>query len=123
MASILLVDDDELFAGMLHQALATLGHVVIRARNGREALQRYNPEAVGLVLTDLIMPDVEGIELIGALRRVNPAVKIIARSGGGRNRLEAYLAIAQKVGAVKTLAKPFPITALAEAVKECMDEA
>ena len=58
MTNILLVDDDELFAGMLHKALATLGHAVIRARNGREALQLYDPQTVGLVLTDLIMPDV-----------------------------------------------------------------
>ncbi|MEQ2006916.1 MAG: response regulator [Limisphaerales bacterium] len=122
MSKILLADDEDVFAIMLQRSLAMFGHEVIRARNGKEALKLYDPQTIGLVITDLIMPDIEGVELIIALRKVNPAVRVIAMSGGGRNHPEAYLSIAQKVGAVKTLAKPFPITALVEAVEECMDE-
>ena len=117
---ILLVDDDELFAVMLQRSLVVFGYEVARARDGREAMKLYDPETFNLVVTDLIMPDMEGVELIVALRRLNPAVKIIAMSGGGRNQPEAYLSIAQKVGAGRTLAKPFPIATLSAMVKECL---
>lgn len=119
---ILLADDEDLFAVMLQRSLAMFGYEVIRARNGKEALKLYDPQTITVVVTDLIMPDMEGVELIVALRKVNPAVRVIAMSGGGRNHPEAYLSIAQKVGAVRTLAKPFPIAALVEAVEECVDE-
>ena len=117
---ILIADDEDLFAVMLQRSLVMFGYEVIRARNGKDALKLYDPLTIGLVITDLIMPDMEGVELIVALRKVNPAVKVIAMSGGGRNHPEAYLSIAQKVGALKTLAKPFPITGLVEAVEECL---
>lgn len=119
---ILLADDEDLFAVMLQRSLVMFGYEVIRARNGKEALKLYDAQTITLVVTDLIMPDMEGVELIVALRKVNPAVRVIAMSGGGRNHPEAYLSIAQKAGAVKTLSKPFPITALVEAVEECVDE-
>lgn len=121
MSNILLVEDEDLFADMIGKALVTFGHAVVRARNGKEALQLYDPRTVSLVLTDLIMPDMEGVELIVALRRAHPAVKVIAMSGGGRNQPAIYLAIAQQVGAARTLAKPFPLETLRSAVQECLD--
>jgi DNA-binding response OmpR family regulator len=120
MTKILLVDDDREFAEMLGKALTSFGYEVLRAGDGRAALRLYDPQTVGLVLTDLIMPDMEGVELIGALRRRCPGVKIIAMSGGGRNTPEPYLKIARKIGAVKTLAKPFPLETLRAAVAECL---
>ncbi len=121
MKTILLVDDDDLLAEMLLKSLRHYGYAVIRARNGTEALELYQPQKVDLVLTDLIMPDMEGVELIVALRKLNPGVKAIAMSGGGRNQPEAYLKIAKHVGAVKTLAKPFDLDELQVALKECLD--
>ena len=118
---ILLVDDEDLIATMLERSLAMFGYDVIRARDGREALGYYDPETIGLVLTDLIMPDMEGVELIMSLRKLNPAVKVIAMSGGGRNTPQAYLSIARRVGASQTLAKPFPIASLLAAIKECLE--
>lgn len=120
MKTILLVDDDDLFADMLQKPLTHYGYGVVRASNGSEALQYYNPQTVDLVLTDLIMPDIEGLELIMALRKVNPAVRVIAMSGGGRNQPEAYLTIAKHVGAIKTLAKPFPLEDLRNALAESL---
>lgn len=119
---ILLVDDDDLFAEMVRKFLDVSGHAVTRTRNGKEALKLYDPAQFSLVVTDLIMPDMEGLELILALRRTHPAVKIIALSGGGRNRPDTYLAIAQKAGAMRTLAKPFPLEKLAQAVRDCLAE-
>lgn len=120
MSTILLVEDEHLFADMICKALVAFGHDVVRARNGKEALRLYNAQTVSLVLADLIMPDMEGVELIVALRKAHPAVKVIAMSGGGRIQPTIYLAIAQQVGAVKTLAKPFPLEKLRAAVQECL---
>lgn len=120
MKTILLVDDDDPFADMLHKTLTLFNYAVIRARNGNEALQLYHPQTVDLVLTDLIMPDKEGLELISELHRAHPAVRIIAMSGGGRNTPEEYLPIAQLLGAVRTLTKPFHQDELAKALRECL---
>lgn len=118
---ILLADDEDMFAVMLQRSLVMFGYEVVRARNGREALVAYNPTTFSLVITDLIMPDMEGVELIAALRKVNPAVKIIAMSGGGRNHPQSYLHIAEKIGAWRTFAKPFPISELVTAIQECLE--
>ncbi|MFA6543185.1 MAG: response regulator [Limisphaerales bacterium] len=121
MKTILLVDDDELFGDMIQKTLLHLGYVVVRARDGNEALQLYDPLKVDLVLTDLIMPDKEGLELITELHRAHPGVKIIAMSGGGRNTPEEYLPVARFLGAMKTLTKPFRQEALAKALGECLE--
>lgn len=118
---ILLVEDDHAFAETIRVALTASGYEVVLAGDGREALRLYDPETMPLVLTDLIMPDMEGVELILALRRRAPGVKVLAMSGGGHNGPEPYLRIAQRVGAQKTLAKPFPLATLRAAVAECLD--
>ena len=122
MNKILVVDDDVPFAEMMLKALRAFGYEPIKAGTGKQALHLYDPQTVDLVITDLIMPDMEGMELMMALRRRNPKVRIIAMSGGGRNKPDAYLNLAQKLGALKTLAKPFPLETLREAIKGCLAE-
>ena len=121
MTKILLVDDEDSFAEMVAKALTTFGHEVVRARNGQEALQLYDAQTVNLVLTDLFMPTMDGMELITKLEQLNPAVRIIAMSGGGKAIPGNYLRMAARLGAVKTLAKPFPLETLQLAVQECLD--
>lgn len=123
MKKILIVDDDVPFAELLQKALLVFGHEALCAGSAKQALELYDPQTVSLVITDLLMPDMEGVELIMTLRRRHPGVKVIAISGGGRNVPEAYLRIAQRVGALKTLAKPFPLETLRAAVQECLDAA
>ncbi len=123
MKKILLVDDDVPFAELLQKALIVFGYEVLLAGSAKQALQLYDPQTVSLVITDLLMPDMEGVELIMALRRRQPGVKVIAISGGGRNVPETYLRIAHQVGALKTLAKPFPLETLRTAVQECLTAA
>lgn len=123
MSQILLVEDETPFAEAIQQALTRFGHAVVLARDGKEALKLYDPEVFSLVITDLIMPDMDGVELITALSRVDPAVRIIAMSGGGRNGPQTYLKVAERVGAVKTIVKPFTFDELLEAVRECQDAA
>ena len=117
MASILLVDDDEQLRPMLKMVLERAGHVVSEAGNGREALASYSREQTELVVTDLVMPDKEGLEMIMELRRSYPGLKIIAMSGGGRTGAKNYLELAVKFGANHILNKPFTNQDLLNGVK------
>lgn len=108
MATILLVDDDEAFRSMLRRTLERAGYVVTEAADGRAALRALSGGAtVDLVITDIIMPDMEGIETIRTLRRTHPELKVIAMSGGGRMQPHDYLEVAKAFGAVRVLEKPF----------------
>jgi CheY-like chemotaxis protein len=114
--TILLVDDDESFRPMLHATLERCGYDVVAATNGNEALALYRQREVDLVITDLIMPDKEGLETIAELRREAPGVRIIAMSGGGRNTPNAYLHVAKQFGAAQVLPKPFSTQELLDAI-------
>ena len=107
MAQILLIEDDERLRGMLRDMLAAMGHRVDEAANGRAGLTLFQRKAPDLVITDLLMPEMEGIETIQALKCMDPAVKIVAMSGGGLNSPGSYLDLAKKLGAAVTLTKPF----------------
>lgn len=120
MARILLVDDDDFFRDMLRTTLEGMEHEVTVAKNGREALRLHEPGAFDLVLTDLIMPEVEGIETIIELRGREPALRVVAMSGGGRSFAEDYLHIARKFGAEQVLAKPFTIEELTRALTDAL---
>ena len=106
MASILIIDDDPQILVMLGQILEREGYEVVEASNGKEGLKLYRENPTDLVITDLIMPEKEGIETIMELRRNFQDVKIIAISGGGQIDAEQYLSMAQKLGVEKTFAKP-----------------
>jgi CheY-like chemotaxis protein len=116
MIRILLVDDDELFRPMLHAMLERSGFAVDAVKSGNEALARYRESPSDLVITDLIMPDKEGLETIRELRQEAPAVKIIAMSGGGRTSTNTYLQLAGRLGAAKVLSKPFSHQELLDAI-------
>lgn len=118
MTRILLVDDDESLRKMLRITLAKMGYHVIEAANGNEALRLCQVEIPDLVLTDLIMPEKEGLETITELRRLYPGLKIIAMSGGGRGSAVDYLKFAAKMGASRTLHKPFSNEAMVAAITE-----
>lgn len=90
-----------------------MGHVVREASNGREAMRLCEEEVPDLVMTDIIMPEQEGLETIGAMRRLYPGVKVVAMSGGGRIVATDYLKTAETLGADAVLAKPFTIEEMA----------
>lgn len=116
MARILIIDDNEFFRSMLNATLVSLGHEVTDAADGKEGLEQYTFQRFDLVITDLIMPGVEGIETILELRRRSLGIRIIAMSGGGRVSAESYLDIAQRVGARQVLPKPFTNAELVAAI-------
>ena len=107
MARILIVDDEELVRLTLRQALEKERHELVDATNGEEALRLLRRRAVDLVITDIIMPEKEGIETIREIRQDYPETKIIAISGGGRMGNVDFLRMSQLLGADAILPKPF----------------
>ena len=122
MAKILVVEDDDSQGRLIEKTLRRAGHKVVRAGNGAEALQLYDPATVDLILTDIVMPEKEGLELISALCHEHPYVRIIAMSGGGKFNASCYLPMARHMGAKKVLSKPFPNKLLLQTIAEVMSE-
>jgi DNA-binding NtrC family response regulator len=120
MARIFLIDDDNSFREMLRKTLAHFGHTVIEARNGKEGMEMFPHANADLLITDIVMPEKEGLEILMELQKRQPPVKIIAISGGGRVSANDYLRIAKLMGAAKVLAKPFSNEALMAAVNELL---
>lgn len=120
MGRILLIDDDDSVRTMLRLTLTEFGHTVIEARDGVEGLAIFPPGGVDLVITDIVMPGKEGIEVIIELRRLHPQLKIMAISGGGRVGPNDYLRIASYLGAAKVLAKPFSNQELLAVIDELL---
>jgi len=120
MARILLIDDDDDVRTLMRLTLVRLGHDIIEARDGVEGLKIFEPAETDLVITDILMPEKEGIEVMIELKARNPAVKVIAVSGGGRIAATNYLQMAKIVGAAKVLAKPFDSKELAAAINEVL---
>jgi DNA-binding NtrC family response regulator len=120
MAAILVVEDDELVRQAIGRVLALERHEVITVENGRLALEVLDRRPFDLVITDLIMPEKEGLETITELRHRHPGLKVIAVSGGGRTGLRHYLDLAEKLGARASLAKPFTRGALVGAVNHVL---
>ncbi len=120
---ILIVDDEAPIRLLIAQVLAARGYDVKTAENGAEAIQMANHEVFHLIMTDLIMPGQDGIETILALRAKHPKTRIIAMSGGFHGGKQSYLPLAGKIGACQTLAKPFGITTLMDAVEGALGRA
>jgi len=122
MTRILIIDDDIQILKMLRKTLEREGHEVIDAADGNKGLRLYREDLTDLVITDIVMPEKEGIETIIDLRREFPEAKIIAMSGGGQIEAESYLSMAKRLGAQRTLTKPFQNEELLEAIEALVDK-
>ena len=105
---ILVVDDEPAFRELLGQFLEQAGYAVVLAADGVAGGRCLARGPFDLVLTDLIMPEMDGIEFITQVRREHPATRIIAMSGGGQISGREYLKLARGLGAHEILEKPFP---------------
>jgi len=121
MARILIIDDDDTLRGIIAKSLMHAGHSVSQANNGRKGVAMYRADPVDLVLTDMIMPEQEGIETIKILHREFPQLRIIAMSGGLEGS-ELYLNLTRRLGAACTLPKPFTLEQLKDAVEIVMED-
>jgi len=122
MARILIIDDEPQIRSMLRLMLERVGYEVAEAPDGIEGIRRYRENPADLIITDLIMPNKDGIGMIIDLKKEFPKVKIIAMSGGGVNRPEGYLDGAKKLGATRTLTKPIDRDEMLKAVKETLKD-
>lgn len=118
MPRILVVDDEEQIRRILRTTLERAGHEVETAADGNEAVAAYDPARHDLVITDIVMPEKEGIATIQELHQANPDVKIIAISGGGRISPEEYLDWARRFGVHRTFTKPIDRDDLLRTVAE-----
>jgi len=114
MATILLIDDEESVRRFFQAVLERAGYQVLTAENGKRGLRLLEHEAVDLIVVDILMPEMDGMELIPLLRKTRPAIKMIAISGG--SGLMNYLDAAKDLGAHDTLEKPFSPQELLDAV-------
>ena len=122
MARILVVDDDQPVREMICSILGTCGYELAEAPNGKIATRMYREQPFDVVITDLVMPDMDGIELIKELRAIDQNVKVIAISGGFLTASDTYLKAAKLMGAQHTLPKPFEMDELLSVVASVLEQ-
>lgn len=120
MPLVLVVDDEEMVRSALRQLLERYGFDVVEAQDGEEGLNLFRASNPDLVICDLIMPRTDGITTIMNIRRLAPAAKIIAISGGGRSHALELLDVAGQMGADHVLGKPFTRDQLLAAITQCL---
>lgn len=120
MARILVIDDNNEVRRMIRQALELHGHNVVDAGDGVQALAQFRNCVTDLVITDIVMPEMEGLETIIELRAMDASVKILAISGGGSFVPDGYLRWAEMLGADRRLEKPFTVQQLVSVVNELL---
>lgn len=121
MPTVLVIDDDDIVRGLLVRALTGARYTVIEAADGEEGLAQARSRAPDVVVTDLVMPVQEGVEIIMTLRQERPRLPIIAISGGVTNS-KLYLDIAGKIGARRILPKPFTPKELIQLIEQVLAE-
>lgn len=120
MKSILIIEDDIVICEILKEMLEPLDYSIKAASNGKEGLRLHTRKAFDLIITDIIMPEMEGLETIMALKQHSPECKIIAISGGGRLSKGEYLDTAKKFGAARVFTKPFNKEEMTAAVQQLL---
>lgn len=117
---ILVIDDDELIRMTCRNILKKIECIVIEAENGTQGVALFKKEVPVLIITDILMPDKEGLETISEVRNLNAQVKIIAMSSGGGTQNMNFLHLAKKMGANLILSKPFKPDELLGAVRSLL---
>ena len=118
MKQILIIDDEPDILMMLKKMMERAGFEVDVANNGDSGLKLFNNNSIDLVITDILMPEKEGLEIIREMKKNKPELKIIAISGGGRISASSYLDTATRFGADRAFQKPFRQAEIVGAVKE-----
>ena len=116
--TVLIVDDDDSMRRILAELLEAAGYEASHAANGKEALQSLARRKAQVVLTELVMPGADGLELIQQLRQFNPEVRLVAMSGASRT--ETCFSVARLLGARAVLEKPFQVERLLQTVREVL---
>jgi DNA-binding response OmpR family regulator len=120
MPGILIVEDDKELREMLKVSLIRHKYSVLEAIDGKDAISHFKPSIIDLVVTDLIMPEEDGLKVIMKLRELKPQLKIIAISGGGKAGPGSYLKLAKALGADAVFSKPFSINDLVSKIESLL---
>jgi len=123
MAKILVIDDDPECVALLQIAFEKTGHTVFSTSDGMSGLKKACEEFFDLIITDVLMPEKDGLELMLELRRHKPDVKVIAISGGGVLHAEDCLKMAKVFGAQQVMRKPFDINRMLQVAQEMISAA
>jgi DNA-binding response OmpR family regulator len=121
MPGVLIVEDDKELREMLKLALLRKNFTVLEAENGKVAIAHFKPLITDVVVTDLIMPEEDGLKVVIKLRELKPSLKIIAISGGGKVGPGSYLNLAKALGADATYSKPFSINEVVIKIEELLN--
>ena len=119
MAKILVIEDDKIIAAVLERFLTQAGHAVALAHDGKAGAQHFAANPADLVITDMFMPDKDGLEFLREFRTQRPNLPVIAISGGGSVPAGSVLTMARMLGAREVLQKPIRAKELVEAVDRC----
>ena len=122
MARILVIDDETEMRSLLRAVLEQAGHEVLDAADGNAASELCRGGSVDLIITDLLMPVQDGLEVIVEMKRERPDIKVIAVSGGGRAGQLDLLPAARQLGAARTFEKPFSTRELLDAIAELLPD-
>ena len=122
MVRILVIDDELSVLEVLRKILQFEGYDVITATNGEEGVELFRQTPCDLVITDMVMPGKDGLQTILDLRQEAPDLPVIAVSGGGTISKERYLVVAGYLDKVITIAKPFSVESITEAVAKLLSE-
>jgi len=122
MANILVIDDDATIQLVFSQFLTSLGHGIMQAENGKKGMSMIQETRPDLVITDIMMPEMDGLEILMQLRSTHDSVPVIAISGGMRSLPVNFLQQAKLFGARYVFEKPVPLDVLRNAVTELLDE-
>ena len=120
MASILIIDDEDPVREMLRRLLERVGHTVYEATDGKTALRMFTGNPTDLVISDIYMPEMDGIEFLFRVREAFPEARVIALSGGSFIGKEEVLRDAAQLGAVGILKKPFSVEECLEVVQSAL---
>lgn len=121
MHKVLVIEDESGLREMIKTTLIRRKYTVTEASNGKEALIHFKPSMTDLVVTDLIMPEEDGLKVIMKLKELKPSIKIIAISGGGKAGPGGYLNLAKALGADTVISKPFSINDLVNKIEELLE--
>jgi two-component system, chemotaxis family, chemotaxis protein CheY len=120
MPKILIIDDNDDLRDTLVVMLEDQGYDVISASDGETGAHAFDQARPDLVLTDIIMPNSDGVEAIRRIRAIDPTARIVAMSGGSISGNEYQLRMAKEAGAIEVLAKPFEVDDLVTVVERCL---
>lgn len=121
MAKILLIEDQSFSATIMGTVLKSAGHVVTVVKDGEKGLEAFAADRPDVVITDIILPNIDGLEVIRAIQTQVPGFPVIALTGGGNTGVYSYLDKALELGAIEAFRKPVTAEQLLESIKRCLD--